>query len=229
MLYFVNIKGVREIHYIYVITNLINNKQYVGETSLTIEDRLKAHFQSAKYRLKYDLYKDMIEYGKSNFKIELLEEFESENRQQEIERESYWIEKLNTYNNGYNNIEKHGYTSIGYKFSDERKEEYSKKFSGENNPMYGKKLKDLMSEEQIALWKQHLSEARKGKKFTEEHKKNLSENSGKKKRCCAIINGERVEFDSITKLANFLNRNINTVSVAIKRGKTVNGVEVYYI
>lgn len=87
--------------YIYVITNDINNKQYVGKTKDNIYQRFKEHKQDA-IRLKdknRSLYNAMNKYGQEHFSIKLLEECPLE----EISKqEKYWINKLDTYNNGYN-------------------------------------------------------------------------------------------------------------------------------
>lgn len=89
--------------YIYCITNIINNKQYVGKTINTIEERFKEHCRdSRKTRCnKRPLYNAMNKYGIENFKIEELEYIEDDKLL--AEREIYWIKELNTYgHNGYN-------------------------------------------------------------------------------------------------------------------------------
>lgn len=87
---------------IYVITNKINNKQYVGKTSFSIEKRFQEHIYDSKkqnYTKNRPLYNAFNKYGIDNFSIEILEEvLDSE----VDDREKYWIAKLNTYNNGYN-------------------------------------------------------------------------------------------------------------------------------
>ena len=87
--------------YIYKITNKVNGKLYVGQTSLSLEERFKQHLQdSKKENIQHrPLYKAMQKYGPENFTIELLEETDNPN-----EREMYWIDKLDTYHskNGYN-------------------------------------------------------------------------------------------------------------------------------
>ena len=62
--------------YIYVITNNINGKQYVGKTNLTIDQRFKQHLRdSNKERCeKRPLYDAMNKYGIEHFSIEQLEE-----------------------------------------------------------------------------------------------------------------------------------------------------------
>lgn len=87
--------------YIYVITNQINNKQYVGQTSFSIQDRFKQHIKDSKKQdiQNRPLYKAFNKYGTENFSISLLEECP---QAQINEREQYWIEKLNTFHNGYN-------------------------------------------------------------------------------------------------------------------------------
>lgn len=63
--------------FIYVITNQINGKQYVGKTNLSsIEERFKEHKSDFKKRRceKRPLYKAMNKYGVENFIIEQLEE-----------------------------------------------------------------------------------------------------------------------------------------------------------
>lgn len=89
--------------YIYCITNIINNKQYVGKTTSTIEERFKEHCRdSRKTRCnKRPLYNAMNKYGIENFKIEEIEYIEDDKLL--AEREIYWINELNTYGyNGYN-------------------------------------------------------------------------------------------------------------------------------
>lgn len=84
---------------IYLITNQINGKQYVGQTSFSLQQRFKRHCQDAlKETLKNrPLYSAMRKYGIDNFIITLIEETDSPD-----EREQYWIKELQTYISGYN-------------------------------------------------------------------------------------------------------------------------------
>lgn len=88
--------------YIYVITNKVNNKQYVGKTIQSVKERFKEH----KYRSKYGthnhlpLYAAIAKYTIDNFTIEQKEEVEINLLD---DRESFWIKELNTLApNGYN-------------------------------------------------------------------------------------------------------------------------------
>ena len=85
--------------YIYQIINDINNKIYVGKTEISLERRFYLHCKDAQTeRCKNrPLYNAMNKYGFEHFHIEELEKTDSPD-----EREQYWIEKLNTYYNGYN-------------------------------------------------------------------------------------------------------------------------------
>lgn len=86
---------------IYRIVNKVNNKQYVGKTTVGIWKRWKAHIKDYLRRGKENrpLYKAFLKYGISNFRIEILEECSPELLS---EREIYWIDKLQTYKLGYN-------------------------------------------------------------------------------------------------------------------------------
>lgn len=91
------------IGYIYKITNLINGKMYVGQTTKTIEERFRLHIYDSVRKDKrddnYPLYKAMKKYGINNFQIECIEECPISKLN---EREIFWINSLNTYKNGYN-------------------------------------------------------------------------------------------------------------------------------
>ena len=57
--------------YIYLVTNLINSKKYIGQTTLTVQERWNRHLYDA--FAKYDdfyFHKAIRKYGKENFKVE---------------------------------------------------------------------------------------------------------------------------------------------------------------
>ena len=87
--------------YIYKITNIVNNKSYIGQTSKTIEARWEQHWKCLNKNecLNRPLYRAFIKYGKDNFKIEEIEEC---NEDIVNEREIYWISYFNTFKDGYN-------------------------------------------------------------------------------------------------------------------------------
>ena len=84
--------------FIYQIKNDINEKIYVGKTIRTLEVRFKEHKSRINERNSH-LYLAMRKYGVEHFSIEILEECEDNLLN---EKEQYWIKKLNSYNNGYN-------------------------------------------------------------------------------------------------------------------------------
>ena len=86
---------------IYKITNLINNKSYIGQ-SIDIQARFSSHKRTLQWndpRVNYPLYRDFKKYGLENFSFEIIEQCSKDELN---EKEKYWINHYNTYNNGYN-------------------------------------------------------------------------------------------------------------------------------
>ncbi|MBQ3441683.1 MAG: GIY-YIG nuclease family protein [Selenomonadaceae bacterium] len=82
---------------IYKITNQLDGKSYVGQTTRTIEERFKEH---AKCKTTY-IGNAIRAHGVENFSIEVIEECDT--REQLNEREIFWIVTLNCkHPNGYN-------------------------------------------------------------------------------------------------------------------------------
>ena len=83
--------------YVYLITNNVNNKKYVGKTEQSIQKRFLEHCADSKKFSKRPLYRAMSKYGIDKFSISLLEETRCPE-----EREIFWIKELDSYHNGYN-------------------------------------------------------------------------------------------------------------------------------
>ena len=83
---------------VYLVTNKINGKQYVGQTVRPVEERWKDHC-----RVKDENYfhRAIRKYGADNFSVEVID---TATTPEELdEKEVYWIKKLNClFPNGYN-------------------------------------------------------------------------------------------------------------------------------
>jgi len=141
---------------IYKITNLLNNKIYIGQTIQTLEKRWKRHTSNyTKKRNAMAITGAISKYGKDNFKIEKIDE--ASNIDELNEKEIFFIKEYKSlYPIGYNLT--HG--GLNCKMSEE-----TKKKIGDSNR--GKKV----SPETI----QRLRESHLGYKVKEETKKKLSE------------------------------------------------------
>ncbi len=85
--------------HIYKITNIINNKKYVGKTENDPNKRWREHLAAARNNPLMVISKAIRKHGVQNFKFEILEECLSE---EVNKKETYWIGKLDTFENGYN-------------------------------------------------------------------------------------------------------------------------------
>lgn len=85
---------------IYKITNLITGKVYIGQ-SRDIKARWEKHKSVYKNQEnhRYKLYRAMNKYGLQNFLFEVIQECKID---QLNEKEQYWIQFYDSYNNGYN-------------------------------------------------------------------------------------------------------------------------------
>lgn len=101
---------------IYIIKNTCNEKVYIGQTTQSVEERFKQHLKPSQIkRCRYKLYRAMEKYGKDNFYVETLESDIPYDKLDE--REIYYIEKYDSFRNGYNSTNG-GDTKTLYKIED---------------------------------------------------------------------------------------------------------------
>jgi group I intron endonuclease len=107
---------------IYKLTNIVNGKEYVGQTIHTVEERWKEHVAESKIKRSNDrlLCKAIRKYGEDNFVKTVIDTASSLEELNKKEQE--WIATLNTFRfgggNGYNmNIG--GGSNSGYKQTEE--------------------------------------------------------------------------------------------------------------
>ena len=87
--------------WIYKITNLINNKIYIGQTIRPIQDRFHRHINDALNNILDTHFARAIrKYGKNNFIIEQIDQAQTQDELNK--KEQYWIQYYNSVQNGYN-------------------------------------------------------------------------------------------------------------------------------
>lgn len=136
---------------IYKITNLVNNKIYIGQTMQTLQCRLNRH--ANKHSKCRKLLHSIQKHGINNFVIEEIAFSETEDGANELE--IFYIKNLNTIELGYN-LKEGGSNGLlsqetknkisaslkGHLVSDSTKQKLSEQNIGDNNPNYGLKRSD---------------------------------------------------------------------------------------
>lgn len=136
---------------IYCLVNKINRNIYVG-SSINLSSRMKNYlnntFLKSKQNINMPIVKALLKYDQSNFMLLIIEYVETENL---AIRETFYITHLMP----YYNVLKQGYSTLGYKHTEETKKLLSelasnrthsdktksliaKALTGENNPFYNK-------------------------------------------------------------------------------------------
>ena len=88
-------------HKIYLITNNITNKHYVGYTSNDVEERLIGHLSAARTGSNYLIHQSIRKYGWENFSIKTLyESWDGEHTLKEME--PYFVKEYESFGSGYN-------------------------------------------------------------------------------------------------------------------------------
>lgn len=182
---------------IYKITNKINGKVYIGQTTKKRGFKGRYEYSGEGIERVYKYHKSLKERNESYNKhllssiekygieaFEVIEEFDVAYSKEELDKlEKKYIKDFNCLNpNGYNNDE----GGNEGKLCEESKRLLSEKNSGENNPFYGKKhseeTKKKMKEnhanirgEKHPMYGKHQSEETKEKNRQAHLKENLSE------------------------------------------------------
>lgn len=201
--------------YIYLTTNLVNGKKYVGRHKSNVKDN--SYFGSG------SILKEAIKkYGKSNFTVDILEWCNS--REELYEKEKFWIEKLNAVeDSNFYNIDNGG--SGPQNVPPEVRQRLREAFCGEKNPAKRPEVREKIRQSKLgsknAMYGTHQSDSvieklrlanlgsnnhMYGKHHSEESKKKmrsakLGKPSHRKRK--VIICG--VEYESVTDAMKKLN------------------------
>ena len=157
--------------YIYKITNIINNKIYVGQTTKTIDERFYHHCKrTGKWISAID--SAIKKYGEENFILELLDT--ADTHEELNKKEIYWIEKLDstTSGNGYN-ISKGGGQPAPTSQSTEANEKRSK--SLKEAYATGRKKRSMLGKKHTPEARAKISRSQLGTHQSEETKRKISE------------------------------------------------------
>lgn len=209
------LKENKEKSLIYRWVNKINYKTYVG-SSINLTVRMYKYYSLKQLEnSKSAIYKALLKYGYSNFRLEILEYCEIKYL---ISREQYFIDTLKP----EYNLAKRAGSTLGYKFSEEtleilrNKRKYILEISDETRKKLSKSAtgRILTPEE-----REKISNWHKGKIVSDETKRKISEArtklSGVPVVAKNIITNEILEFDNLTLAASNLKVSRTSIKKAL--------------
>ena len=157
---------------VYCIKNIINNKEYIGLTTRTLEERWKQHVYESNRESSWEwntpLGNAIKKYGKDSFQVFVLEECSSETEMKQKEIQLIKERKSLATENGYN-LSFGGDGRLGYKLSEETKRKIGE---GNLGKVMSSEAREKMS---VAAKKRCVGKPSPmdGKKHTEESKQKI--------------------------------------------------------
>jgi len=206
----------KKIIFVYITTNLLNKKQYVGDhTTSNINDE---YFGSGIL-----IKKAIKKYGKESFSKLILEEFET--KQEAFNAQEKYINEYNTLEpNGYNVSPKGGHQITGGCSNKTRKKISINTKKAMQNPEIKEKIKGPKSKEHI----KHISESHKGLEPTNKGKKGLYKHTKEEKEKISINHRKYQLEETRNKISNAL-RGKKRKSHTIEHNKRISrGLEGKY-
>lgn len=100
---------------IYKATNVATGEVYIGATTIELEERIKDHYNKAVKNYGHKFQTAIREYGIENIKWEQIDTAQDSNEL--ALKESRYIEKFDTVNNGYNSDRGGGFKKLIYQYS----------------------------------------------------------------------------------------------------------------
>ena len=162
---------------VYKITNKINGKMYVGQTSQPLMKRWNRHKSPLNHRRHSYLYNAICKHGSDNFSVDALVVVGSKQEMDFYEREFIKVLDLRNPDKGYN-LTDGGGGMLGFKLSEETKLRMAQHIKTDD---HRKHISESKLGNKSRLGKQHseetkkkMSEAAEGRVFSEEHRRNLS-------------------------------------------------------
>ena len=163
---------------VYKVTNMVNGKIYVGQTTTSLQKRWYQHCHKSS-RCRY-LYHAIQKYGANNFEVEQIDV--ARDRAELDLKEWFWIQHYGCMiPNGYN-LKSGGSTPS---YSEESRLLMSMNHadvSGSNNPRYGVHLS--------AVTRKKIRDSQLGKRLSDEHRLKCCLNSTRRKAVKNIDTGE---------------------------------------
>lgn len=215
---------------IYKITNLINNKIYIGSTKISFRKRYGTHIYDLNTNTHCNEYlqNSYIKYGSCNFQFEIIEIIND--IVTITEREQYWLDFYKCYNKsiGYN-ILKYADSSYGFKHTEETKTYLSiiKKGRKQHINTYIAIMKANVGAKRTNDTKQKISLAHKGKVVSNETRLKMSiifkgkplKNGRKIMKCDLDFNIINL-FDNLSECSNDINMSMSNIR-SICNGRTI--------
>lgn len=156
---------------IYQILNVVNRKCYVGSAK-NLKQRKNAHFNTLRKNKHHaiKLQRAWNKYGEESFEFKILEYYEFNER---ASKEQYWIDKLDSYKNGYNS-RKNAESPLGMKLSEEHKRKISMGCKGKTGKYWlGKQFSEEHKSNLRIAFAKRQKHPNTGRQFSEEHRKNI--------------------------------------------------------
>lgn len=162
---------------VYLVTNNIDGKKYVGQTSQSLKRRWARHQQPFNHRRNSYLYNAICKHGIENFSIEILVQVSTKEEMDYYEIGMIKALDLRNPDKGYN-LTDGGGGMLGFNLSEETRLKMSRHVKSEE---HCKKISESKMGNQARLGMKHteetkkrMSEVAKGRKFSPEHIRNLS-------------------------------------------------------